>query len=185
MAYGGEVVEQGSGAAAAVEEGGQAAGPAPRRAPIGPAMPSHAMLMQAQQAAAEYAQQVVLRFPPLAVPMPSVLLRVSCFLQAVTSCARYSPVADFLNLKHATYASDISVGEAFVCGVQGLTFVGVFLCGVCRALLPLTMTTMTTKTRLDRLSPGRKNGSHPKSECNQSTLLSQGLALYPFFYCKT
>lgn len=63
MAYGGEVVEQGSGAVAAVEEEGQAAGPAPRRAPIGPAMPSHAMLMQAQQAAAEYAQQV-LCFPP-------------------------------------------------------------------------------------------------------------------------
>lgn len=57
VAYGGEVVEQGSGAVAAVEEEGQAAGPAPRRAPIGPAMPSHAMLMQAQQAAAEYAQQ--------------------------------------------------------------------------------------------------------------------------------
>lgn len=65
MAYGGEVVEQGSGAVEAVEEGGETASPAPRRAPIGPAMPSHAVLMQAQQAAAEYAQQV-LCFPALA-----------------------------------------------------------------------------------------------------------------------
>lgn len=65
MAYGGEVVEQGSGAVQAAEEGSQPAGPAPRRAPIGPAMPSHAMLMQAQQAAAEYAEQVP-SIPPLA-----------------------------------------------------------------------------------------------------------------------
>ncbi|CAM9248132.1 unnamed protein product [Laminaria digitata] len=57
VTYGGEVVEQGSGAVQAAEEGSQPAGPAPRRAPIGPAMPSHAMLMQAQQAAAEYAEQ--------------------------------------------------------------------------------------------------------------------------------
>lgn len=40
------------------DESGQAADPAPRRAPIGPAMPSPAMLAQAQQAAAEYVEQV-------------------------------------------------------------------------------------------------------------------------------
>lgn len=82
VAYGGKVVEQGSGTVEAVEEGGQPAGPAPRRAPIGPAMPSHAMLMQAQQAAAEYAQQV-LCFPPLACIFAIDLLRVSYFLQTV------------------------------------------------------------------------------------------------------
>ena len=41
------------------EEGGdEGDGPAPRRAPIGPAMPSPAMLAQAQQAAKEYVHQV-------------------------------------------------------------------------------------------------------------------------------
>ena len=65
MAYGGEVAEQSSGAVNTTEEGNQTTGPAPRRAPIGPAMPSHAMLMQAQRAAAEYAPQVR-HLPPLA-----------------------------------------------------------------------------------------------------------------------
>lgn len=53
----------------------------------------------------------------------------------------------------------------FACDVQGLSFVGVlfFVLWCCRALLLLTMTTMT-KTPLDLLSPGRKNGSHQKSK---------------------
>ncbi|CAM9732099.1 unnamed protein product [Pylaiella littoralis] len=54
-AYGGEQSSnaQDSGG----EEGHQDDGPAPRRAPIGPAMPSQAMLAQAQKAAMEYVQE--------------------------------------------------------------------------------------------------------------------------------
>ncbi|CAM9481279.1 unnamed protein product [Ectocarpus sp. 8 AP-2014] len=39
------------------DEGGENDGPAPRRAPIGPAMPSQAMLAQAQQAAKDFVQE--------------------------------------------------------------------------------------------------------------------------------
>lgn len=46
------------------EEKDQDDGPAPRRAPIGPAMPSQAMLAQAQQAAMDYVEQVRLWVGP-------------------------------------------------------------------------------------------------------------------------
>lgn len=40
------------------DEAGENDGPAPRRAPIGPAMPSQAMLAQAQEAAKDFVQEV-------------------------------------------------------------------------------------------------------------------------------
>ncbi len=54
-AYGGEQMK---GADNKSEEKYHNDGPAPRRAPIGPAMPSQAMLAQAQQAAMDYVEQV-------------------------------------------------------------------------------------------------------------------------------
>lgn len=55
-AFGGEQKTDADGSSE--EDGDQGDGPAPRRAPIGPAMPSQAMLAQAQQAAREYVHQV-------------------------------------------------------------------------------------------------------------------------------
>lgn len=58
-AYGGEQKNEAD--ASSEEDGNQGDGPALRRAPIGPAMPSQAMLAQAQQAAREYVHQVLQR----------------------------------------------------------------------------------------------------------------------------
>lgn len=56
--YAGGTIEESGGAVDGGEKGSEAIDPAPRKAPIGPAMPSPAMLAQAQQAAAQYLLQV-------------------------------------------------------------------------------------------------------------------------------
>lgn len=61
--YGGGIGEQSGVAVDGAEKGSQAVGPAPRKAPIGPAMPSPAMLAQAQQAAAQYILEVGGTYP--------------------------------------------------------------------------------------------------------------------------
>lgn len=56
--YAGGTIEENGVAVDGREKGSEAVDPALRKAPIGPAMPSPAMLAQAQQAAALYLLQV-------------------------------------------------------------------------------------------------------------------------------
>lgn len=100
---------------------------------------------------------------PSRVPSPSIFLRVSfSFCKPYRCGANYSPVADFRTLNTLRLRNNRVRLWLVVCWWTELCWR--VPCGACRALLPLMMMTMTTKTRLDRLSPGRKNGLRPKSK---------------------
>lgn len=147
-AYGGE---QSSHAQDSGEkEGSQDHGPTPRRAPIGPAMPSQAMLAQAQKAAIEYVQEV---------------RHWSCHCRVVWGISCY----DFLWFKGVfdsplfSPANEVMLHAISLLGGRATcspSLDGPFVVLSIRTLLLVRM-----KMILGRLSPARRNALHQSGTC--------------------
>lgn len=95
---------------------------------------------------------------PSRVSLPSIYFGSLTFCKPCRWSANYSPAADLRTLLWRNNRVRLWLKVWRWTDLCWRVLRGVF-----RALLPLMMT-MTTKTRLDRLSPGRKNGLHPKSK---------------------